>query len=210
MIDPEKTYKDLMSEAAGDRTKKSLTAIHNVCKQQRERGSSDFSIATISKVGEETGVPRAQSIRNKSGAQYKELITAWQLSNPSKIKKVSSDKLEWLDKIDDATTRFFVNDLMADLSKAKAELALLKSIKKLNIDMRGESVSAQSIRDQSAIPEFLSSEIESLRNAIDESNLRKRGWSITEKRGAVVDERGKVIFKNGFVTAIQKMLTVNK
>jgi len=209
MIDPEKKYNDLISKTTSDRIKKSLTAIHNICKQQRERGSSDFSISTISKAGEGAGVPRAQSIRNKSGAQYKDLITAWQLSNPSKLKKITNNKLEWVNGIDNAATRFLVNDLLADLSRAKAELTLLKSVKKLNIDMRALRAPSKSISDESTYPELLPSEVESLKEAVNEATLRKRGWSISKERGSIVDGKGNIIFNNGFVTAIQKMLTVN-
>lgn len=208
MINPEKIYEDLMNESTNIRIQKTLTAIHNVCKEQQERGSKDFSVKTISKIGEDKGVPRSQSIRNKTGEKYRKLIEAWQLSNPNLIKKVTSGRLNWVDDIPDATTRFLVNDLIADLSKSRSENNLLKSIKKLDIDMRDKVSNVPSISDHSNKPAFTHSELESLKHAIDNAALSKRGWTIGE-RGNINDINNKVIFKNGFAHAVRKVLTVN-
>ncbi len=46
-----------------------------ICTEQQERGIGyDFSISTIAKLGNNSGVPKAQSIRNKTGEKYRALI----------------------------------------------------------------------------------------------------------------------------------------
>ena len=52
----------------------SLDAIYEICTEQQERGIHDFSISTIAKLGNNRGVPKAQSIRNKTGEKYRALI----------------------------------------------------------------------------------------------------------------------------------------
>ena len=52
----------------------SLDAIYEVCMEQQERGIQDFSVSTISNLGFNRGVPKAQSIRNRTGEKYRALI----------------------------------------------------------------------------------------------------------------------------------------
>ncbi len=45
-----------------------------------------------------------------------------------------------------------------------------------------------------------------LEDAINEDQMARRGWTVS-KYGAVKDEDGRPLVKNGFVLAIQKVLT---
>ena len=52
---------------------------------------------------------------------------------------------------------------------------------------------------------LLTGDIEALQDAINEDRMAQRGWMVS-KYGAVKDEHGRPLFKNGFVLAIQKVL----
>lgn len=87
MSDPKEVYEAILNQLTNTRTKKSLEAIQEVCKEQHGAGASDFRIATIAKLGAKRGVPSAQTIRNKTGEHYRALIEAWQAVGEKKKRK---------------------------------------------------------------------------------------------------------------------------
>lgn len=52
----------------------------------------------------------------------------------------------------------------------------------------------------------MNSEIEALKDAIDEDKIASKGWTVTTY-GAVKDENDHLIFKTGFVLAVKKILS---
>ena len=90
-----------LKQGASAKVKETLDAVYEVCREQQERGISDFSIATIAKLGAKRGVPKAQSIRNKSGDKYKALITAFADSSGKHKKSniISKSDSDWIDEI---------------------------------------------------------------------------------------------------------------
>ena len=68
---------ELLKQTANPRKQRSLDAVNEVCREQYERGSKDFSVATIAKIGASRGVPKAGAIHNATGDDYKGLIKAW-------------------------------------------------------------------------------------------------------------------------------------
>jgi hypothetical protein len=54
---------------------------------------------------------------------------------------------------------------------------------------------------------LLPSEIEALKDAINENKMTQRDWTVSQY-GAVKDEYGRPLFKNGFVLAIKKVLSM--
>tara|TARA_R110001592_G_scaffold341474_1_gene630558 strand:+ start:33338 stop:33973 length:636 start_codon:yes stop_codon:yes gene_type:complete len=209
MVDPNEVYEAIVSQLTNNRTKKSLEAIHEVCKEQDSAGASDFRIVTISKLGAKRGVPSAQTIRNKTGEQYRALIEAWQVVGEKKEKEnkrntVPSAKYDWVNKVEDPTLRYLVLDLVAQVRHLNAENKALVSVKKLEIDYRSGSTEVK----EKVLPDFLSHELDSLKAAIDDNFLKRQGWEKGE-RGCVKDANGKMVFKNGWVDVIEKILSVN-
>ena len=68
---------DQLQKTATPRKQKTLDLIHEVCREQYERGSRDFSVATIARIAEDRGGPSKGAIHNKTGDDYKGLIKAW-------------------------------------------------------------------------------------------------------------------------------------
>ena len=97
------TPADLLEElkqGVTNRTAITLDAIYEVCTEQLERGIHDFSIATIARLGTKRGVPRAQSLRNKTGERYRALIQSFadnhavgETKNTAKTKSCSRKRL---------------------------------------------------------------------------------------------------------------------
>ncbi len=202
----EDVFKKLCAEATNDRIKSSLIAIHAVCEEQYDRGSKDFSISMIARLGESRGVPKAQSIRNKTGERYRVLINAWQdaHSEPSVPKKL--DSLSWIERIDDPTIKYLVYDLVSTNKSLSSELQLCKSVTKLTIDMRANSTSLEKVKSNKS-ESLIDSEVEALKCAIDDTFLERMGWEKTF-RGAILDQNGTCVFKNGFVSGINKVTSL--
>ncbi len=51
-------------------------------------------------------------------------------------------------------------------------------------------------------------EIDALKAAIDERFLEMQGW-VKSDRGCIKDAQGKILFKNGWVNVIEKILSTN-
>ena len=73
-ISPEYLLEKL-KQGASPKVQDTLDAIFRICNEQVKQNLYDFSIATISRLGHQKGVPKAQSIRNSSGKKYHKLIT---------------------------------------------------------------------------------------------------------------------------------------
>ena len=206
MPDVTEIFEKLKENAANDRVRRTLDAIHKICKEQSDRGSLDFSITTISRIGEDVGIPKAQSIRNKTGETYRALINAWKDVNSKQINKPKISKNnEWVEKITDPTIRYLVYDLVVKNRQLSSELQLVKSVKTLEIDMRNDREVAFPVGQ--SIPKLVDSEWEALASAITPKFLKSRDWK-ADSRGRVIDNNGKTIFKNGFITAIEKLTAI--
>lgn len=72
------------------RQRVTLDAVFAVCQEQIERGVADFSFATIARMGTGRGVPKVQSIRNKTGENYRMLIPIGRRPSMSLIGYLSS------------------------------------------------------------------------------------------------------------------------
>jgi len=118
------TPEELLVELKMDvklKVEQTLQAIYEVCSEQKQRGLSDFSFSTISRLGEGRGVPKAQSIRNKTGEPYRTLIKSFEDNtdkNSSKNKK-HKGKLDWIEEISDVRLKILVGHQAAQLAEAK-------------------------------------------------------------------------------------------
>mgnify|MGYP003148705303 CR=1 FL=1 len=209
MSDPSEVYKTIRDQLKSSRSKKSLDAIHEVCEQHHRSGATDFRIATVARLGEGRGVPRDSTIRNKTGEAYRALIEAWQAFGNQKKKEIkgrasSSGEYDWVKEVGSAAHRYLIQDLIAKVHHLRAENKAYASVKKLNIDLRTGSEAAA----DEQLPNFLSHELDALKEAISDKFLSRQGW-VRGERGSIKDQNGKVIFRNGFVDVIEKMLSLN-
>lgn len=210
MSEPEKVYELICDQLTNIRAKRSLEIIHEICKEQNSVGARDFRIVTIAKLGANRGGPSEQTLRNKTptGGHYRALIESWQ--NEAEKKEKTSDNIVpaeqygWVKRIDDPTLRYFVLDLIAEVRSLKAENKSLSAVKKLEIDYRSGAADL----NQEKLPALLNHEFDALKAAVDDSFLKRQGW-VRGDRGCIKDANGKVVFKNGWLDVIEKILKIN-
>ena len=199
---------EILKQGASSRTIKALDIIHQVCIEQANRGSTDFTIAMIGRLSKEAHGPGIQAIRNKTGEKYQALIKSW--ADFKKPLNVVSGKVKekdaWVNDIKEPHIKWLVLDLIADNSRLRGQLQLAKEQSNIHIDMRSETsnpLSQQHLKTQTLLPD----EREALFHAIDEQTILAKQWTIGEL-GEVLDVNGEEVFQIGFVEAIQKILTV--
>lgn len=183
---------------ASAKQSKTLDAIFLVCQEQIDRGASDFTYATISRIGAGRGVPKAQSIRNRSGEVYQALIKGFaEISESSHKPRKRKSADAWIDEITDPKTRLLVSKQQAELNEAKR---LVREIvppgTTIVIDDRRGGLSRHRLSDvERRALEFLASD----------EFLKEWGY-VAGDRGEVVDSQGNRLFKPGTIDAIKKAL----
>lgn len=205
---------DLLEQLKGTantRKQKNLDLIHAVCREQYERGSRDFSVATIARIAHERGGPTRGAIHNKTGDDFKALIKAWAEHTGGvtrKERKVSENPyMALIEKIEAPDVRSIMASLLAENQKMRRQINLLKTNAGVVIDMRTQAITipTESTQILPALTGLTDSEKEALRHAISERLLKDEGWSCDE-RGRIINDKGREIFKVGFATAIRKIL----
>ena len=138
---------ELLKTKSNARKQRSLDIISGICKEQLERGSRDFSIATIGRLSSEQGGPSPQTIRNKGGDDFRALIATWAehskgaMKKPPRIQESGISSI--LEKINDPAVRSIVGSILAAGPNAVGEC------KKL-IDYVGGAITKQMRHDTAA------------------------------------------------------------
>lgn len=208
-----------LQQDASTRTRQSLTLIHAICSEQHASGSKDFSVATIGKLSSGRGGPSPQAIRNVSGEHYRALLSAWASyadgvtrKPPARVESGVADDV--LDMIPDAAVRALVGSFLAENRKLKAENMLLKTHANVLIDRRPPSAlsgspSATVVQVMPPLSSLMPLEVDALRHAISDEQLKNMGWTIDVKTGRV-SKGGHAVFRAGFATAIKKVLDATR
>jgi len=194
---PEETLNHLKS-ISSPRTHRTLEAIYNVCQDQENLGIHDFSYSTIARLGEKSGVPRAQSIRNKTGENYRVLIQSF-TENSSTRKPIKNTKPadSWIDDIKDPKLKLLVQIQASKLSEANR---LIKEIVPPETE-----IYIYDNQGQVSIDKLDNLERKALEYLISNEFLEKWEFKIGE-RGDVIDNKGNKIFKIATIDAIKKSL----
>lgn len=197
MMEPKAVLEHLKSVVT-DRTYKTLEAIYEVCREQAERGVSDFSYTTIARLGEKRGVPKAQSIRNASGTHYRALIESFSAAAPVKKRKsVNPETDAWIDELPTARHRLLVQILKSELAEARRLIreVVPPSLEIYVDDRTGTSETFKlDASERRALEYLLSDEFFTI-------------WKFVRgEKGDVKDEHGNRVFKPGTLDAIEKAL----
>ena len=194
---PESFLEKLKSESTHI-VQETLKAIFDVCQEQQGRGINDFSIATIAKLGHMRGVPKAQSIRNKSGEKYRALITFFAEQKTNKV-EVAKNEEDWIDEISNPKHKLLVRILSSELKMAKKQLEEVIP-PNLRIDVYDHKNASpdddQKLNDQE-------------RRAFEYilSNAFQKKWGLSPNNfGEIVDQQNKPVFKVATVDALKKAL----
>ena len=204
---------DQLKTTASLRKQKTLELIHEVCREQYERGSKDYSVATIARIAADRGGPSKGAIHNATGDDYKGLIKAWAEHTGGvtrKVRQVSENPYAALiDKIENPALRSMMNGILAENRQMRREITLLKAEGNRVIDMRPQSKEpSETVQILPASHGLYPTEIEALRHAVSARLLEDEGWT-TDSEGRVVTETGRALYKPGYVSAIRKILGVD-
>jgi len=209
-MDPEQFLEQLKNNA-DPRRQRSLEIIHEICREQHERGSKDFSIATIGQLSEQRGGPKTQPIRNKAGEPFRALIAAWANHTGGHTKKQAKPSenpvYAVLEKIQDPAVRAVMGTVLAENRKLKGQLNLLKGQQEVLIDMRPTAPSAPSstVEILPASSGLTESEIDALARAVSPELFAAEGWT-PQANGRMLNHKGRTLYKPGYITAIRKIL----
>lgn len=217
MIDAQAIFEDLKSHAS-TRQAKSLSVLNDVLKVQHAAGERNFSIAEIARLSVQKGGPSAQTIRNKTGLVFRQLIEAWAAQagasmkapiNPlAKGNRVPKD-YELLERLSDPAMRAIFGQIIAERNRYRNELNTLKANSELIVDRR--PVQRVELPVESAAVHLVQTlnlndmEVEALKAAISDEFFEYREWAVSAA-GQVKDENKREIYKHGYVNAIKKVL----
>jgi hypothetical protein len=187
--------------SASQKAKKTLDVIYEICEEQEQRGLADFSIATISRLGQQRGVPKAQSLRNKSGESYRALICAFEgkHQNSDLPKKVKNEG-DWIEEIKNPKHK-----LLARIQASELVAANKKLLEFVPPGTRIEIFDHQNIEGQEG-SKLSNLERRALEFIISDKFLNKWSFTVSEY-GEVVDGSGVVVLRSGTVDAVNKALT---
>ncbi|MCJ2378776.1 hypothetical protein LNL84_18360 [Vibrio sp. ZSDZ34] len=204
-ISPEQVLSQLKKNASS-RVQNSLDAVFNICKEQQERGLSDFSYSTIARLGKGRGVPAAQSIRNKTGEPYRTLIASFSDSVPSQPKTNQANNkgkmYAWIDELDDPVVKLQANILYSQKKEAERMLNEVVPISQVievfeifdNVDVSAASIKLTDL-ERNALEFLFSPEF-----------LRRNKLELGRNGSIVSSETQKSFFPVATLDAIKKAL----
>lgn len=179
----------------------SLDAIYEVCIEQQERGIHDFSISTIAKLGFNRGVPKAQSIRNKTGEKYRILIQHFAdvTSQKPKLRKPSQTENEWIEEIQNPKHQLLVRIMASELKEAQQMIReIIPPKQRIDIYDHKNMISDQSFK-------LTEQEVRALQYLLSKDFQKKWNLKPTEY-GELVDESNKQVFRVSTFNALRKAL----
>ncbi|MNP08591.1 hypothetical protein D3C76_1006680 [compost metagenome] len=195
-MSPSELLEKLKTDAS-HRVATSLDAVYKICQGQVDRGVTDFSFATIAKVGAGKGVPKAQSIRNKTGEPYRILISSFvnEFSNKKVGGAIAKD--QWIEMIKDPALKMLVRMQQAELVQSK------KMIKE--IVPPGLEICIDDRKFPQGKHRLTSIERRALEYLLSDDFLRQGDLHVGEF-GDVVNRAKVKIFKPGTLDALRKAL----
>nr|WP_275447112.1 gamma-mobile-trio protein GmtX [Pseudoalteromonas sp. Of7M-16] len=176
--------------------------------QQSKITPLDFSMATIGRLSKEQGGPSTQTIRNRTGKHFQQLIEAWAAYSGTICKKplsvrqkqlLNSNDQHILDAIDDPVIRAVVGSLIAERNKYRDQLNTLKANSDLFIDRTKGDKTNTTLENKQLVP----LEVEAIKDAISDELFNKQGWEVMPT-GQVKDAEGNEIYKRGYVNGLKK------
>ncbi|WP_340600953.1 gamma-mobile-trio protein GmtX [Acinetobacter sp. HZNU-JH01] len=179
----------------------SLDAIYEICIEQKERGIRDFSISTIAKLGNNRGVPKAQSIRNKTGEKYRALIQSFAdlASQTPKLRKPSQSENDWIEEIQNPKHQLLVRIMASELKEAQQMIReIIPPKQKIDIYDHKNMIPDESFR-------LSDQEVRALQYLLSVDFQKK--WNLKPTHfGELVDESNKPVFKVSTLDALRKAL----
>ena len=199
-MNPEELLSKL-KHGSSSKIQQSLDAIYAVCTEQKERGIQDFSVSTIANLGFNRGVPKAQSIRNKTGEKYRTLIKCFTdaSSQTTKLAKPSPTDNAWIEEIQNPKHQMLVRIMASELKEAQQMIReIIPPKQRIDIYDHKNMIPDESFR-------LSDQEVRALQYLLSTDFQKK--WNLKPTHfGALVDESNKPVFKVSTLDALRKAL----
>ena len=190
-----------LKHGSSHKIQQSLDAIYEVCIEQQERGIQDFSVSTIANLGFNRGVPKAQSIRNKTGEKYRALIQCFAEASsqkPNSVKPSQTDNA-WIEEIQNPKHQLLVRIMASELKEAQQMIReIIPPKQRIDIYDHKNMIPDESFKlsDQEvrALQYLLSTDFQK------KWNLKPTDFS------ELIDESNKPVFKVSRLDALRKAL----
>ncbi len=212
-IHPEEVLQALLAQPRRSNVKRTLQALHELCRKHHEAGLRDFSIACIGRKAEEAGLFVSKILYNPASQPYKDLIQAWgaYAGPPVALPPKTLASHDYLLRIEDPAIRMIMQAIIAERDMLKSQINLIKGSHLGTVDLR--PLGAKIISHPEAGPtvvlmpaaQLTEGEREALKAAISTEFLKDEGWSEGE-RGEIKNAKGRILFPRGFTSAIRKIL----
>ncbi len=189
-----------LKESATPKACKTLDIIYEICVEQEKREVYDFSVATIARLGYKRGVPKAQSLRNKTGESYRALLRSFEEYHHNKKNNVVSKKEDdWIEEIQNPKHKLLVRMQASELAAANKKLR--------EFNPPGTRIEVRDYKNEKLDEDSALSSLErrALEYIISEEFLGKWDFSISEF-GEVVDSSGAVVLRAATIDAVKKAL----
>jgi hypothetical protein len=184
-----------------------LELIHDVCRDQKRSGATDFSYATIGRLSKKRGGVGERSIYNPtpSGKIYRAQIDAWaRISDDNKKRKpVERIENDWsiLDSIEKPSVRAEVSILLSRVSKLEGQVSAFRQAANQDRVIHLSSSSATSYTSV-----LTDDERGALRQAISPSFLSQQNWAVDNSNDIRTTRGGARVLPREYVNAIRKIL----
>jgi hypothetical protein len=210
---PSETFERLKERVKSPRKKANLELLWRVLSALHEDGATDFSVARVGRRLEEVGGPRTQSIRNKGGAEYRELIDAFVAAYSKQerpgAKTLGSQLEDAIGLIPNAALQAALRIVVSDNKKLKHENDRLRyAFSKITIDVDAELERNNGTDGLDGAHERLDPEfVRTLQLFVSDDWMSERGLRATSS-GAVVllGSDDLLIAPPGFVNAVKHLV----
>ena len=203
----EAIYQALRTECKTTRSKNSIDIVNKTCTEIAQ-GSRDFSTSIVGNLSNAKGGPSAQSISNKNGKRYRDLINAYQRAYPLPNKLTTPNTKYWIDQIQQPGVKGNVLIMQSELRKLRDENKILRNLLANKNDLV-VTLSQSPPQSVNSYPHLTETDYESLKSAIDPKRLKTFGLRLGES-GSIENVNGDEVFEIGFADAILKIITIDR
>lgn len=215
VIHPDQVLDVLLARPLRSNIRRTLIALHDICRKRQIEGLRDFSVGCIGRHAEAANLMSHRSLYNPGAQIYRDLLEAWStyagpaISLPAKT--LASN--EFLFKIQDPSVRMIMQGIILERDRLKTDLNRIKgsNVAKGTIDARplGATIVSNPESGPTVVlmpdAQLNPAERDALKAAIDPAFIKGEGWE-RGPRGEIKNASGRNLFGHGFITAIQKVL----
>src|ERR1700730_14704669 len=193
-IQGSKALLEALCAHADPRKTRSLHLIYAICEEQRDRGSKDYSVATIGRLSAERGGPAAGALRNKTGEAYRAVINGVAEAGCGQSRKTGDAKSTPADLIlhgvTDPVLRARIGLPVAELKSTRAQLLATRHLANQSavLDLAHE-LSDEPLNSAAPTSCLSPLEVRALESAISKATLTHWGWRV-DAGGRIVTDTG--------------------